>query len=72
MSLPGHPGRMKRWWYYAPWMLTNPLWPWLWRGGDEHGRRTIVIQPPLLGALVVPTGPPCAECAAGTDNCECA
>lgn len=43
----------KRWWYYAPWTLTNPLWPWFWRGGDEYGRQTIVVQPPLLGALVI-------------------
>lgn len=26
---------MKRCWYYAPWTLTNPLWPLVWRGGDE-------------------------------------
>ena len=44
---------MKRCWYSAPWTLTNPLWPLVWRGGDEHGRDTLVIQMPLLGALVI-------------------
>lgn len=45
-------------WYYAPWTLTNPWGPPVWRGGDDWGRSTIVIQPPLLGALVIAYGRP--------------
>jgi hypothetical protein len=48
---------MKCVWYYAPWTLTNPLWPPVWFGGDEYDRRTLVIQPPLLGALVIALSP---------------
>lgn len=54
---------MKRVWYWPPWRLVNPVWPWVWRGGDEFGRRTLVIQPPLLGAFIFPVSDPCADCA---------
>lgn len=59
---------MKRFWYWPPWRLVNPVWPWFWRGGDEHGRPTVVIQPPLLGAFIFPVGPPCEGCATGDDE----
>ena len=49
---------MTRVWYWPPWRLTNPWGPPLWRGGDEDGRQTIVIQPPLLGAVIIAHGPP--------------
>ena len=49
---------LPRWWYWPPWRLTNPFWPPFWRGGDEDGRPTVVIQPPLLGALIIAVGPP--------------
>lgn len=54
-----------RWWYWPPWRLTNPVWPLWWRGGDEWGRQTLVIQPPLLGAFIFPVTDPCAGCAIG-------
>jgi hypothetical protein len=43
----------RRAWHYAPGELTNPAWPLVWRGRDEHDRRTLVIQIPLLGAIVI-------------------
>lgn len=45
-----------RFWYWPPWQLTNPLWPLVWRGSDEWGRSTLVIQPPLLGAFIFAFG----------------
>lgn len=44
-------------WFYPPWTLTRPVWgPPVWTGADEHGRRTVVLQPPLIGALVIAVG----------------
>lgn len=46
-------------WYWPPWTLTGPIIgvpgcrPPIWFGGDEYGRRTVVFQLPLLGALVI-------------------
>lgn len=53
---------LHRIWYWPPWQLTGPVLgvpgarPPLWFGGDEHGRRTMVVQVPLLGALIVAIG----------------
>jgi hypothetical protein len=43
---------MPRFWYWPPWRLTNPWGPPVWFGGDEWGRCTVVVQPPLLGAFI--------------------
>lgn len=54
----------RRVWYWPPWTLTAPVLgvprsrPPLWFGGDEYGRSTVVIQLPLLGALVIAKGKP--------------
>ena len=57
----------RRVWWMPPWTLSGPVLgvpgarPPFWRGGDEYGRRTIVIQAPFLGALVFAARRPMAE-----------
>jgi len=58
----------ERWQYWAPWNVTNPWLPRMFRGGDEYCNPSVVIVLPLLGAFVwfYKRGPlrtePCDEC----------
>lgn len=58
--------RGPRVWFYKPtlwWYGWRTLLP-VWRGGDEWGRRTIVIGWNFTGQVVVPYGEPDPEVAA--------
>ena len=38
------------WW--APWGLTSPFMPRVWRGGDEYDNPSICLTLPCLGAFI--------------------
>lgn len=39
----------------APWFTRGRALAFFWRGSDEWGRHTIVLQVPWLGGVVIPT-----------------
>ena len=39
------------WW--APWGLTEPFTPRVWRGGDEFENPSACVTVPLLGAFIL-------------------
>lgn len=51
-DVPDYPA--KRVWWDPPWRMYQwpPAWP-IYFGGDEFGRRTVVLHLPLLGRIVV-------------------
>jgi hypothetical protein len=42
-----------RWQYWAPWGVTRPWLPHVFRGGDEWCNDSICLVIPLLGCLVI-------------------
>lgn len=73
MKLPTQVNLGRRFMYWPPWAVTRPWRLWVWTGTDEFCRRSVCLDVPLLGTVIVfwelhLRAIPCDECWAVMDS----